>query len=318
MGWLDSFGSAMKAIAKNAAPVAGDILANLPAAASGRAGLLGGPLLAIGGGIGDYLLQKQKGSQDAALRDNLKAQIAKTPGLSPQQRMLATTLIDAGQYKDIAQVLKQPTTPQKLVPVNFKGGGQGFAPQVPGPLPNDETIYEKPSVAKAPSLDEEGFAEFQKAHPGATVIDYEAAKSKATTKTPPGTWQTFYDSKGNGFLLNTTTGERRDLPSGASKLPPAKYPAALASSNVARAAAYAKTVASGGGLLGLGKPSDAQVNAAMHSYLSKQGLDDRGYPLPKVEVSPEAAAEAKAQGLTINPDGTATDAKGIVHKYNPD
>jgi hypothetical protein len=146
MGWWNSFQNAMSAIKKNGPGLAGDILANLPAAASGRAGLLGGPLLAIGGGIGDYLLQGQKGQQDAAFRDNLKAEIAKNTTLSPGQKMMATTLVDAGQYDKIAEALKQP--PQTLSKVNFKGGGQGYAPQAAGPLPTGETFYEKPSAAK--------------------------------------------------------------------------------------------------------------------------------------------------------------------------
>ncbi len=144
--WFDSFGNVISAIAKRGAPLAGDILANLPAAASGRAGLLGGPLLAIGGGIGDYLLQGQKGQQDAAFRDNLKAEIAKNTTLSPGQKMMATTLVDAGQYDKIAEAIKPPT--QTLGKVNFKGGGQGYAPAVAGPLPTGETFYEKPSAAK--------------------------------------------------------------------------------------------------------------------------------------------------------------------------
>ena len=144
--WFDSFGNALSAIAKRGLPLAGDILANLPAAASGRAGLLGGPLLAIGGGLGDYLLQGQKGQQNAAFRDNLKAEIAKNTTLSPGQKMMATTLVDAGQYDKMAEAIKPPT--QTLGKVNFKGGGQGYAPAVDGPLPTGETFYEKPSAAK--------------------------------------------------------------------------------------------------------------------------------------------------------------------------
>ncbi len=147
--WFNSIGNTMKAIAKRGAPLAGDILANLPAAASGRAGLLGGPLLAIGGGLGDYLLDNQKSQKEAALKANLKAQIAKTPGLSAGQKTLAMTLIDAGQYDKIAEAIKAPP----LAQVNFKGGGQGYAPQVAGPLPTGETFYVKPSVASGTAAD---------------------------------------------------------------------------------------------------------------------------------------------------------------------
>jgi hypothetical protein len=148
MSWLDSFGSAMKAIAKNGAPLVGDILANLPAAASGRAGLLGGPLLAIGGGIGDYLLQGQQKSDKLAKAAQYKKTIADLQAkgaITPGQAALLGPLADMGQYPTVGDLLKQPT-----------------------PLP----------------IDQQGLQEYQKANPGDphSVTDYLALKSKATAR----------------------------------------------------------------------------------------------------------------------------------------